>query len=179
MVCCYFSINLRALSSSCCCIIVASSTSLIIICYLSSRLCTSSSSSCCSSKASWASLGELIYHLFGTDFLQSIFDGQFRKKILLVLQQCRKDLVVIGGRSKPFVYRCPYMVIFTVWVDIGMCYWPRIWVDGVQCKYLFICIGHTSVAPYHAHYWVVVFQTYNRGYRYTSICPSIFLYYLP
>ena len=49
---------------------------------------------------------------FRTDFLQPIFDRQFRKFVLLVLQQCREDCVVIGGRSKPFFDRWTYMDIF-------------------------------------------------------------------
>ena len=66
----------------------------MIICSFFSRFCTSSPSSRCSAKARWVSLeiaalssggidmeiaayhswGELIYHLFGTYLLQSIFD---------------------------------------------------------------------------------------------------------
>ena len=121
----YFSINFWASSSSCCCIIVASSPSLMIICSLSSRFCTSSYPSRCRAKAIWASLGELIYHLFGTDLLRSISDRQFRKFVLLVLQQCSEDCVVIGGSSKPFVDRWPYMGVFDVWKDIGLCHWPQ------------------------------------------------------
>ena len=49
------------------------------------------------------SWGELIYHFFGTDLLQSIFDRQFQKVVLLVLKKCGEDCVVIGGSSKPFV----------------------------------------------------------------------------
>ena len=87
---CYFSIS----SSSCCCIIVENLTLLMIICSFLSISCTYSYLSCCSAKASWAYLditalssgvidiaiaayhswGELIYHLFGTYFLQYIFD---------------------------------------------------------------------------------------------------------
>ena len=120
----YFSVNLCASYSSCCCIILASSTSLIIICSFSYILCASSFSSHCSAKASRASLGELIYHLFGTDFLWSIFDRQFRKVALLVLQQCSEDCVVIGGKSKLFDDIWPYMGIFAVWGDIRLCHWP-------------------------------------------------------
>ena len=70
------------------------SPSLIIICSFFSKFCTSSCSSCCSTKASWVSLDtaelssgeigmaiatyrslrELIYHLFRTHLLRSIFD---------------------------------------------------------------------------------------------------------
>ena len=130
VVACYsFFINFCAFSSSWCCRIVASSPPLMIICSFYFILFTSSSSSRCSAKASSASLGELISHFFGTDMLQSIFDRQFRKKILLVLQQCSKDFVVIGGRSKPFVDRWTYMGVFAVWGDIGLFHWPCRWVD--------------------------------------------------
>ena len=114
--------------------IVASSPSLRISCSFYSRFCTLSSLSCCSANASWASLGELIYHLFVTGLLRSIFDCQSRKVVLLVLQQCSEDYVFIGGRSNPFVDRWPYMGVFAVWGDIGLCYWPHRWVDGTQCK---------------------------------------------
>ena len=60
----------------------------MIICSFSSRFFTSSYSNLCSAKLIWESLGELIYHFFGTNFLQSIFDRHFRKVFLLVLQQC-------------------------------------------------------------------------------------------
>ena len=129
-----FSIDFCASSSSWCCIIVASSTSLVIICSFSSILCTSSSSSRCSAKAIWASMGQLIYHLLGTDFLRSIFERQFRKVVLPMLQQCSKDCVVIGGRSKHFVDILPYMGVFAVWEDIGLFHWTRRWVDSAQCK---------------------------------------------
>ena len=89
----FFSINFCSSSSSWCCIIVAKSPSLMIIYSFFSRFCTSSSSSCCSANVSRASLkiaalssgglamatstyrywGELIYHLFRTDLLKSIF----------------------------------------------------------------------------------------------------------
>ena len=130
----YLSINLCASSSSFCCIILERSPSLMIICYFASRFCTSSTSSSCSTKVCWASMGELIYHFFGTDLLRSIFDRNFRKSVLLVLQQCSKDCVVIGGRSKPFVYIWPYMGVFAVWGNIGLCHWPWRWVDGAECK---------------------------------------------
>ena len=118
----YFSINFCASSSSCCCIIVASSPSLMIVCSLSSRLCTSYSSSFCIIKVSWAYLGELIYYLFVTDLLRSIFDRQFLKVVFLVLKQCSKDCIVIGGRLKPFVDIWPYMGVFSVWGDIRLCH---------------------------------------------------------
>ena len=114
----YFSIYFCASSSSCCCIIVASSPSIMIICSFSSILYTSSSSSRCSAKASWESLGDLIYHFFGSDLLRFIFDRKFRKVVLPVLQQCSEDCVIIGVRSKTFVDRWPYMVVLTVWGDI-------------------------------------------------------------
>ena len=129
-----FSIDFCVSSSSCCCVIVSSLPSLMIICSFFSRFCTSSSSSCCSARANWASLGELIQHLFGTDLLRSIFDCQFLKAVLLVLQQCSKDCVVIGGRSKHFVDILPYMGVFAVWEDIGLFHWTRRWVDRAQCK---------------------------------------------
>ena len=129
-----FSTDFCASSSSCCYIIVESLPSLMITCFFSSRFCTSYYSSRCSAKASWASLGELIYHLFGTDLLRSIFNCQFRKVVLLMLQQCSEDCVIIDGRSKPFVDRWPYTGVFAVWGDIGLCHWPRRWVDGAQCK---------------------------------------------
>ena len=88
----------------------------------------------CSAKASRASMGELIYHLFGTDLLWSIFDRQFRKVVLLMLQQYSKDCVVAGGSFKPFIYRWAYMGAFYIWGDIRFCYWPHRWVDGAQCK---------------------------------------------
>ena len=91
---CSFFINFCASYSSCCCIIVVKYPSLIIIWSFFSRFCTSSSSSRCSAKAIWVYLEiavlssggldmeitaynswrELIYHFFGTDLLQSIFD---------------------------------------------------------------------------------------------------------
>ena len=110
----YFSIYFCASSSSCCCIIVARYQSLMIICSFSSIFCTLYSSSRWSAKARWEYMGELIYHFFGTYFLRSIFDRQFRKVVLLVLQQCSKDCVVIGGRSKPFVDIWPYMGVLSV-----------------------------------------------------------------
>ena len=131
----YFSINFCAFSSSWCCIIVASSPSLMIICSFSSRFCTSSFSSRSSVLASWASLGELIHYFFGTYLFQFFFDCQFRKFVLLVLQQCSKGCVVIGSTLKPFIYRWPYMGVLNVWIDIGMFHWPRRWIDGAQCKY--------------------------------------------
>ena len=70
----------------------------------------------------------------GKDLLWSIFECHFWKVFLLVLQQYSEDCVVIGGRSKPFVDRCPYTGVFAVWKDIELCYWPRIWVNGAQCK---------------------------------------------
>ena len=42
--------------------------------------------------------GELIYHLFGMDLLRSIFDRQFRKVVLLMLQQCGNTLTSYMGR---------------------------------------------------------------------------------
>ena len=39
----------------------------------------------------------------------------------------------------------------------------------------FFPFGPAFVAPYHAHYWVVKFQTHNRCHRETRICPSIVL----
>ena len=134
MACYYFSINLCALSSSCCCIIVASLSSRIIFCYLSSRFCSSSYSSNYSAKVSWSSLGDPIYHLFGTDLLRSIFNRQFRKVVLLVLQQCSNACIFIGGRLKTFADRWPYMSVFSVWWYIRLWYGPRRWVDGAQCK---------------------------------------------
>ena len=94
MPCCSFSIDFCVSSFSCYFIIVANSPSLMIICSFFSRFYTSSYSSFCSNKAIWASLeisvfssggidmeifayhswGELIYHWFVTDLLQSIFD---------------------------------------------------------------------------------------------------------
>ena len=130
----FFSVNFWASSSSCCYIMMEILPSLMIICSFFSIFCTSSSSIRCSPKASWASLGELIYHLFGTDLLRSIFDRQFWKVVLLVLEKCSKDCIVIGGRSKPYVDRWSYMGVFTVWGDMGLCHCPRRWVDGAQCK---------------------------------------------
>ena len=52
--------------------------------------------------AVYHSIGELIYHLFRTDLLQSIFDRQFKNVFLIMLQQCSKDCVVIGVRSTHF-----------------------------------------------------------------------------
>ena len=135
---CSLFINFCAYSSFCCYIIVASLPSFTIFCSFFSRFCTSSSSSPCSAKARWASLeisalysggidtaitvynylGDLIYHLFGTDLLRSIFDRQFQKVVLLVLQQCGKDCVVIGGRSAP-------LDILGCAIDL---------LDGAQCK---------------------------------------------
>ena len=91
---CSLFIYFCTVSSSCCCIIVTHSPPLVIMIFLFSRFCTSSSSSHCSNKASreyleiavlnsggidmaisaYHSWGELIYHLFGTDLLRSIFD---------------------------------------------------------------------------------------------------------
>ena len=90
---CYFSINFYALSSSCCCIILAKLLSLMIMFFFFSRFCILYSISYCIAKASRAYLeiaalfsgglemeigaynswGELIYRLFGTDLLRSIF----------------------------------------------------------------------------------------------------------
>ena len=92
--CCSFSIDFCASSSTCYIVIVVKLPSLMIICSFSFRFCISSSSSCCSAKASWECLeiaelssgglemaiaayhywGELIYHLSGTDLLQTIFE---------------------------------------------------------------------------------------------------------
>ena len=94
-----FSIDFCASSSSCYCIIVESSSSIMIICSFASRFFTSFSSSRCSTKASWASLGELICHFSERICCDLIFDRQFRKVFLLVLQQCSKGCVIIGGRS--------------------------------------------------------------------------------
>ena len=129
-----FSVGFCIFSSSCCFVIVASSPSLMIISSFSFRFCTSYSSSRCSAKAIREYLGELNYHFFRTGFLRSIFDRQFWKVILLVLQQCSEDCVVIGGRSKTLVDVWTYMGIFVVWGYIGLCHWPRRWVDGAQCK---------------------------------------------
>ena len=135
---CYLSIDFCASSSSCCCIMVANSPSLMIIYSFFSRFCISSSSSLCSAKVRWACLeisalssgglemaitayhswGELIYHLFGTYLLQYIFDHQFQKGFLLVLQQCGKYCVIIIGKSTPFEISG---------FDIDL-------VDGAQCK---------------------------------------------
>ena len=106
----------------------------MIICSFASRFCTSSYPSRCSAKTSWAYLGEIIYHLIGTDLLLSIFERQFWKGVLLVLKQCSKDCIVISGRLKTFVDRWPYMGVFAVWGDIRMCHWPRRRVYGTQCK---------------------------------------------
>ena len=132
--CCSFSINFYASSSSLCFIIVAVLPSLMIICYFSSRFCTSFSSSRCSAKAIWESLGDMIYHFFGTYLLRYIFDRQFWKVAILVLHQCSKDFIVIGGSLKPFIDRWPFMGVFAVWGDTRMCHWPRRWLDGAQCK---------------------------------------------
>ena len=69
--------------------------------------------------AAYHSWGELIHHLFGTDLLRSIFDRQFQNFVLLVLQKCGDDCVVIGGMSTPFgISGCA--------IDL---------VDGAQCKF--------------------------------------------
>ena len=39
----------------------------------------------------------------------------------------------------------------------------------------FLSFGPTSVSPYQAHYWVVVFQTQNIGYRGNMLCTYIVL----
>ena len=44
-------------------------------------------------------------HLFF--LLKIIFDRKFRKVVLLVLQQCGEDCVIVGGRSKSFVDKWP------------------------------------------------------------------------
>ena len=46
---------------------------------------------------------------FGTDLLWYIFDCQFWKIVLILLQQWREDCILIGIRSKPFVDRYPYI----------------------------------------------------------------------
>ena len=75
----------------------------------------------CSANASWESMGDLIYHFFGTDLLRSIFDQNFRKVVLLMLQKCSYYCVVLGDMLKPFIDIWPYMVVFSVWVDILGC----------------------------------------------------------
>ena len=137
---CFFSVDFWDSYSSCCCIIVANSPSLIIIFSFFYIFCTFSSSSCCSSKASWGYLeivglssggidmaiaayhswGDLIYYFFGTDLLQSIFDRQFRRVVLLVLQQCGNDCIVIGGRLAPF--------------EISGCAIDRVYDAQCKCK---------------------------------------------
>ena len=74
--------------------------------------------------------GKLIYHLFVTDLLQSIFDRHFRKFVLLVLQNFREDCVVVCVRSKPFVDIRSYMSVLSVWGDIRICLWSHRWVDS-------------------------------------------------
>ena len=69
--------------------------------------------------AAYHSWGEFIYHLFGTYLLRSVFDRQFRKFVLLVLQQRNNDCGVISGRWTPF-----YILVCAI--DL---------VDGVQCKF--------------------------------------------
>ena len=64
------------------------------------------------------SRGKLIYHSFRMDLLRSIFDRNFNKIVLLVLQQCGADCIAIGGRSTTF--------------DILGCVIEL--VDGSQCK---------------------------------------------
>ena len=51
-------------------------------------------------------------HLSGTEFLLSIFDRQFRKVVLLVLQQCSEDCIVISGRSKHFIDKWTYIGVY-------------------------------------------------------------------
>ena len=126
-----FSINFCASSSYFFCIIVEKYPYLMLICYFFSILFTSSSSSCCSAKTIWEYLeifklssgvieswGWLIYHLFGTDFLLSIFNHQLLKVVLLVLQQCSEYCIVISGMSTHF--------------EISGC--ANNLVDGVQSK---------------------------------------------
>ena len=64
------------------------------------------------------SWGNLIYHLFETDLLRLIFDCQFQKVVLLVLQQFGDDFVITSGRSTPF-NKSGCAIDF---------------IDGVQCK---------------------------------------------
>ena len=44
---------------------------------------------------------------------------------------------------------------------------------------LFLSLEPASVAPYHASYWMMEFQNYNRGHRDTMICSYIMLDKLP
>ena len=130
----YLSIDFCTSSYSCYWIIVEISTYLMIICFLSSRFFTSSSSSCFSSKVIWASLGELIYH-FWNGFVAIYFRPSVSKNFPPHAEKCSKDCVIIGGRSKTSVDRWPYMGVFAVLGDIGLCHWPHRWVDGEQCKF--------------------------------------------
>ena len=47
----------------------------------------------------------------------------------------RRGLRHFCGRPKPFVDRWPYMGVFAIRGDIGMCHWPCRWVDGAYCKF--------------------------------------------
>ena len=52
-------------------------------------------------------------------YFRPIFDRQFRKVLLAMLQQCDEDCIVIGGSSTHFkILGCA--------IDL---------VDGVKCKY--------------------------------------------
>ena len=119
MTCCSFSINFCASSSSWCCIILEKPPSLIIICSFYSGLYTSSSSSHCSAKVIWVSLEiatlpyggiemeidayhswrELIYHLFRTDLLQSIFDLFSSVSFENLLSWCCNNVAMIVSSS--------------------------------------------------------------------------------
>ena len=101
---------------------MAKSPSFIIICSFFYRLCTLSSSSCCSAKASWEYLkmstlssgglemsiadyhswGELIYHLFLTYVLRSIFNLFLTVSFEKLSSSCYNNCVVFSGRSSPF-----------------------------------------------------------------------------
>ena len=131
---CTLSIDLCALSSSSCCTIVANLPSLMIICSFFSRFCTSSFSSHCSSKPSWESLeisvlssggidmaiaaynswGELIYHLFGTDLLRSIF--------ILFWPSVSKSCPHCAATMRQVLR--PYRWQFNTFRDIELFHWP-------------------------------------------------------
>ena len=49
---------------------------------------------------------------------------------------------------------------------------------GLYVTSFILSFGQASVAPQHAHYYVVVLQNKKKGYRETSLCSYIVLYEL-
>ena len=149
---CSFPIYFCASTSSCCCIVVASSPSLMIIFSFSYIFCTSSSSSRCSAKVIWVSLEiavlsscgiemeiaayhpwrELIYHLFRTDFLQSIFDLILSVRFKKLSSWCSNNAAIGSSLSvageHPYVPSYPDSVPRLLHVDAFPRRYEYLWI---------------------------------------------------